>query len=111
MPFLGTVSLGYLLWLEATQTGRVLTIPLLLALSLAFYALGPIVARRGPVPRRVLALMILSMLTYLAAFKYVPPLIRAAHGDWSFARVAIPIGISYYTFKLIHYAIEVARGN
>jgi alginate O-acetyltransferase complex protein AlgI len=111
MWFLSAVSLGYVLWIEQTYTGRVVTVPLLIGFSLLFYALGPVVAGVGPAVRRLLALMILSILAYLAFFKYVPPIIHAIHGDWSFARVAIPLGISYYTFKLIHYAVEVARGN
>jgi alginate O-acetyltransferase complex protein AlgI len=111
MWFLSAVSLGYVLWIEHMLTGRVVTVPLLMGFSLVFYALGPLVASDRAVARPLLALMILSILAYLAFFKYVPPILHAMQGDWSFARVAIPLGISYYTFKLIHYAVEVARGN
>jgi len=111
MGFLGTVSLGYLLWAEFALTGRVLTIPVLLGFTLAFYLLGPVVARPGRAPRRVLSLLILAALAYLAWFKYVPPVLQALQGHFALAHVVIPLGISYYTFKLIHYAVEVARGN
>jgi alginate O-acetyltransferase complex protein AlgI len=111
MGFLAMVSLGYLLWAEFALTGRVLTIPALFAFTLAFYLLGPVVARPGRAPRRVLSLLILAALAYLAWFKYVPPILQALEGSFALAHVVIPLGISYYTFKLIHYAIEVARGN
>ena len=111
MGFLGTVSLGYLLWAEFALTGRVLTIPVLLGFTLAFYLLGPVVARPGRAPRRVLSLLVLAALAYLAWFKYVPPILQALQGHFALAHVVIPLGISYYTFKLIHYAVEVARGN
>ena len=111
MGFLGGVSLGYLLWAEFALTGRVLTIPVLLGFTLAFYLFGPVVARPGRTPRRVLSLLILAALGYLAWFKYVPPIVHAFQGQFDLAHVAIPLGISYYTFKLIHYAVEVARGN
>ncbi len=111
MRFLGAVSFAYLSWAEHALTGRVLTVPVLLGVMLAFYALGPVAARPGPAGRRVLGLMILAALGYLAFFKYVPPVAHALELRWAFAGVAVPLGISYYTFKLIHYAIEVARGN
>ena len=111
MGFLATVSLGYLLWAEFALTGGVVTIPVLLGFTFAFYLLGPVVARPGRAPRRVLSLLILAALAYLAWFKYVPPILQALEGRFALAHVAIPLGISYYTFKLIHYAVEVARGN
>jgi alginate O-acetyltransferase complex protein AlgI len=111
MGFLGAASLGYLLWVEHALTGSILSIPFLLGFSIVFYALGPVVARPGPASRRIVSVMILAALAYLAFFKYVPPIVAALQVHWAFANVAIPLGISYYTFKLIHYAVEVARGN
>jgi alginate O-acetyltransferase complex protein AlgI len=111
MGFLGSASLGYLLWAEFELTGAVRTIPVLLALALAFYLLGPVVARPGPGPRRVLSVLVLAALAWLAWFKYVPPIVEALSGHFALAPAVIPIGISYYTFKLIHYGVEVARGN
>ena len=32
-------------------------------------------------------------------------------GDPYWARLLTPLGISYFTFKLIHYVVEVGRGN
>jgi len=77
----------------------------LLGLSLAVYYLAPRVGdgRRG----KVLLALIVGLLGHLFAYKYLPPLL-----DGGGARVvAVPLGISYYTFKLIHYAIETRRGR
>jgi alginate O-acetyltransferase complex protein AlgI len=55
-------------------------------------------------PRRPLvALGIVTALAPLLAFKYIPPLLGSS--------LLIPLGISYYTFKLIHYVVDVARGS
>ena len=50
------------------------------------------------------------LLAYLFYFKYLPALASLSDG-YSFANIALPMGISYFTFKLIHYAIEQKRGN
>jgi alginate O-acetyltransferase complex protein AlgI len=49
-------------------------------------------------------LVALALLVELAAFKYLPPL-AGVEG------VAVPLGLSYATFKLLHYAIERHRGK
>jgi len=46
------------------------------------------------------------LLAYLVACKYIAPRQHALLSPW-----LAPIGISYFTFKFIHYMIEVARGN
>jgi alginate O-acetyltransferase complex protein AlgI len=70
-------------------------------------------AAPGPSPRftgrKVLLLLIPSMVLYLICFKYIIPAITLAP-DASVRRF-IPLGLSYFTFKLIHYAIEMARGS
>jgi alginate O-acetyltransferase complex protein AlgI len=68
-------------------------------------------------PRRwILPMLILGIVGYLAWFKYLQnlPEIQSILGQSRGARpikLAIPLGISYFTFKFIHYAIEVTRGN
>jgi alginate O-acetyltransferase complex protein AlgI len=66
-----------------------------------------IVTRTHP---RVLPVLILSILVYLLAFKYLPEILQHLGGAGSAAMV-VPLGISYFTFKIVHYAIEVARKN
>ena len=103
MPFLTLVSFTFLAMLRPYS---VLT---LLGWSLAFYLLIPLA---GSGVRRSLApLLVLGILSYLAFFKYLPPLVSQIGPESFVANLAVPLGISYFTFKLIHYAIEVSRGN
>jgi alginate O-acetyltransferase complex protein AlgI len=53
-------------------------------------------------------------IAYLATFKYLPlfappvvPLLRAFSGS----EILLPIGVSYFTFRFIHYLIESQRGT
>lgn len=57
------------------------------------------------------AALIAGLLLNLAYFKYIPPFIVHFFEDSPVASIAIPVGISYYTFRLIHYLIESVRGN
>jgi alginate O-acetyltransferase complex protein AlgI len=105
MPFLAATSFGYLL---TVAPGSVCA---LLAWSLVVFFAAP-ATRRGRSGRLWLLFgLILAVIAFLAAFKYVPDLVRGLLGDGATARVAIPLGISYYAFKLIHYLAEVSRGN
>ena len=53
----------------------------------------------------------MALLGFLAAFKYIVPAFAHNVAENSGLQIAIPLGISYYTFKLIHYAIESSRGK
>jgi alginate O-acetyltransferase complex protein AlgI len=77
----------------------------LLGISLAVFLGAPHAARR----RWVGWLLVLGLLAHLAAHKYVPPILAGGRGDPF--DLAVPLGISYYTFKLIHHVVESARGN
>jgi len=81
----------------------------MLAFALAFRALAPLAAR----PRRafVLPVLIVAILAYLAWFKYLPPVLAALRGAGEAVSPVVPLGLSYFSFKLIHYALETARGN
>ena len=103
--FLALASFGYLATVEP------LSVLALLGWSLVFYWLAPRAATPGPYAPRILAALILGILGYLAYFKYVPRLVAALSLDSVERQLIIPLGISYFTFKFIHYAIEVARGN
>lgn len=103
--FLAAVSLGYLLTLAPWSVCA------LVAWTLAFFYLAPQIVDGKRWRRAILSGLILAILGYLAYFKYIPPLIAAVSSHPLEANLLIPLGISYYTFKLIHYAAEVARGN
>jgi alginate O-acetyltransferase complex protein AlgI len=49
-----------------------------------------------------------SVILQLAYFKYLPPLL-SLFSDGPARRVVIPIGISFITFRLIHYILETRR--
>ena len=51
------------------------------------------------------------VLGYLVVFKYLPAVANAVVGPSSFLDLAVPLGISYFCFKLLHYVIEMRRGN
>ncbi len=103
--FLAAVSFGYLLTLAPLSACG------LVAWTLAFFFLAPKVVAGQSRRQAILTGLILAILGYLAYFKYIPPLIAAMASHPLEARLLIPLGISYYSFKLIHYVAEVARGN
>ena len=103
---------------------------LLLLFSLAFYAwgeptyvflmLGAILANyllafRVRESRLVFVCAVALDLGMLAVFKYLDLLISAANGLFRLnlpgAHLALPIGISFYTFQSLSYVIDVRRGD
>lgn len=50
------------------------------------------------------------VLLYFVWSKYLPALLTGLAGD-GLGAVVIPLGVSYFSFKLLHYAIEARRGN
>jgi len=105
LGFLALASFGYLATLD------LMSVLVLVVWSLAFFKLAPLTLSDQSLWRRLLPALILGILGYLAYFKYIPPLIMAMSSDPIEAQLIIPLGISYFTFKLIHYAVEVSRGN
>ena len=60
---------------------------------------------------RMTTWMFFVVLGYLVWYKYTPQV-----ADWlapksSLADIAVPVGISYFAFKLMHYALERGRGT
>lgn len=51
------------------------------------------------------------VLVYFVWSKYLPSLSQIIAGDGSFLDFAIPLGVSYFSFKLLHYVIEMRREN
>jgi alginate O-acetyltransferase complex protein AlgI len=103
--FLALVSIGYLATLDAFSVAA------LAALATLFYVCAPWLAEGRPQRHRALIALILVAALFLGAFKYLPPLLRALSVASPIAMLLIPLGISYYCFKLIHFAIEASRGT
>lgn len=77
------------------------------AWALAFYRVAP--RTRGEGKRRLLPMLVVAALGILAFFKYAPPLVEQVMGPSRWTAIAVPLGLSYFTFKLIHYVVEVSR--
>jgi alginate O-acetyltransferase complex protein AlgI len=87
----------------------------------AFYQLAP--TTRGNTRRATITFysLLTSLLGFLAWFKYLHPLLQPPPDslplipqffhDYDLTGPMIPLGISYFTFKLVHYLIEESRGN
>ncbi len=83
----------------------------LLVLGAIFYGAQKVPLR----PRYLVPGLVVIALGYISYFKYFPVYLDAVRGKIedpqvaaAFA-VAVPLGASYYTFKLIHYAVESWR--
>ena len=98
---------------------------LLLVATIVFYGLAISLSRKNPtltLPRRE-GIMILGvvfgvgMLLYFKYMNFFIEQIAASLGlfgiytNWSSFNIIVPIGISFFTFKLISYIIEVYKGN
>ena len=63
----------------------------------------------------VLVLMAITNLGVLGFFKYtnfaIHNLERLFSTDWSFPQIALPIGISFFTFQAMSYVVDVYRGD
>ena len=108
MGFLAAVSFAYLLKMFK---GELTYAALFVIWSGLFYGLSHKAGKDGGWRRWVVPGLVTGILGWLAYYKYVPPVIAALASSEVERNVVIPIGISYFTFKLIHYAVEVGRGN
>jgi alginate O-acetyltransferase complex protein AlgI len=103
--FLSAVSIGFLATLAWEPVAG------LLAWVVAFWFLvrGP--ADAGGGRRSFHVWLILGVLGVLAWYKYLPPLKEALAGNALEEQVIVPLGMSFFTFKLVHYALEVSNGT
>lgn len=100
MGFVAAVSWAYLMYLQPAN------ILMFTAWTLAVYQLAPYATRTGWRAWIVTALN-LGLLGQLLFWKYGPDdTDMMGHESW-----ALPIGLSYFTFKLIHFCIEAGRKN
>jgi alginate O-acetyltransferase complex protein AlgI len=114
--FLAITSFAYVAyveWWQATDNTPVdvkLGAAALAVFAAAFYLVSQ--RLRGRPPALVVAL-ICAVLAYLAYYKYFPAIYHAIvpkKGEpGAAAALAVPLGASYFTFKLVHYAIESSR--
>ena len=106
MYFVATTSFALLIFLDLVGTW------VLLALTIACYFAAPhcdTQTRRGKWLARGIVGALVANLAY---FKFIPGLFFAtASVQRSAEDFLIPLGISYYTFKLIHYVVEASRSK
>ena len=89
---------------------------LMISVITASYIFGLITERaRGTARKIVLAFSVAVMLSALLFFKYTDFFLTASNSffgtDFSLLGLALPIGISFYTFQAISYNIDVYRGD
>ncbi len=95
--------------------GEPLHVLLLLAVSAAYYALALLMGRYPQCRKLFAALAAVAGVGILVFFKYADFLIGSFNGmlGLSVAKtgVALPIGISFFTFEAMSYAFDVYRGH
>lgn len=96
-------------------------LPLLLVVIVGFYFIGIGIEKNEdkPLADRLLLLGIVFGVGMLAYFKYTNFFIQSFgrllgaigfHVSWPLLKIAAPLGISFFTFRLVSYVIEVHRG-
>jgi len=99
-------------------------IPLMLTATLVFYGLGLAIGKNTEVNEkkasRLATFGVILGIGLLLYFKYLNFFISSfsdffnaigLQTHWGMLNILMPIGISFFTFKLISYVIEVNRGN
>jgi alginate O-acetyltransferase complex protein AlgI len=104
--FLALASVAYLFWVDSEKTRASWSVAILAGYGALFWALTPWLALRV---RWVEITAFVLAPAFLLYFKYLPPILHTFLSS-STATVFLPLGISYYTFKLLHYLFEVQRG-
>lgn len=91
-------------------------VALLGASLVANYALGRTIARSAPASRRAwLSAGVVANLALIAYYKYAgffaDTVNSLAGTQWSFGAVALPLGISFFTFQQVAYLVDSYRGE
>ena len=86
---------------------------LMVAVAGANWAFGRLLGKRPE--RKFLALAVIFNLLCLGVFKYTGFVLEnvyaLAHIERAAPQIALPIGISFYTFQAMSYVIDVYRGQ
>ena len=96
-------------------------LPLLLVVTAVFYLIGIGIEKNEdkPLADRLLLLGIVLGVGMLVYFKYTNFFIQSfsnllnsigLHTSWPSLKIIVPLGISFFTFRLVSYVIEVHRG-
>ena len=116
-PLLGAASLVVLFALAPLFIAQMLALSLLVYGAFALQArvvAGPPIALLSRGPRLAVNLggiLCLIILGYLFHYKYWPQIAGLFWHRPTLMELAIPLGISYFCFKIMHYALERERGN
>lgn len=102
--FLGLVSVALVYVFDPKSAA------LLASLTVGVYWFAPHFTGGGRRARPLTGGIVLVLCITLFYFKYLPQLLSGL-GQNSGPSVVLPLGLSYYIFKLIHYVIEVGREN
>jgi len=116
---LALASLGFLFSVSPVTVAFMLGLALLVFYGLELSPM-PAAAGNGPglsiLPEkignaRLSTWLFFAVLAYLIWYKYTPQVMPSLFGKSSIAQIVIPLGLSYYSFKLMHYALERGRGT
>jgi alginate O-acetyltransferase complex protein AlgI len=104
LAFLAAVSAAYVTFLDPVSAGVLLASSLLIKWIFD----REIGSSRASL---LIKFIVVGLILVLAGFKALPNLLMVAFESSLLQGVAVPLGISYYTFKLIHYGVERNRGR
>jgi len=88
-------------------TWRPWSVAILLGSTVMNFAIGEWLRKKASA--LTLTIGVVLNLALLAAFKYLPEF--AAHSTSPFARLAMPLGISFWTFQALSYLFDLYRGE
>ena len=96
--------------------GEPVYVTLMIATIVIYYLCGLAMGKCGPGMKKLwLVLSVMIGIALLGVFKYADFLIGSINGlfglEMPLTKLALPIGISFYTFQCMSYAIDVYRGD
>lgn len=106
MSFLAWACAALLLWFAPVPVFIML---LMSASTFVVFNMSVLSKLRSTWPGMLL--VIGSICAYLIVVKYLPPLSALFDPGLEAARAAVPLGLSYLTFRLVHYAVEARNGR